>query len=113
MLRKNGILSITAGAWEGQRLAEIDLLGGKLELAVGAPGLARLAGAALLPVFTVRGPDADVIRVVIEAPLSIPGDDSTDLALLAATRQFGALLERYIHRFPLEWRDWKSLKIPT
>ena len=111
LLRNNGILSITAGAWEGQRLAEIDLLGGKLELAVGAPGLARLTGAALLPVFTVRGADESTIRVIIEKPLSIPTDGSMDEALQAAAHQFGDLLASYVRRYPTEWRDWKNLKL--
>ena len=112
-LRKNEIISITAGAWEGSRLAHVDILGGKLELAVGAPGLARLAGAALLPVFTVRGSATDPIRVVIEKPLSVRADGDMDDAVVEATRQFGALLEDYVGRYPAEWRDWKSLKLPT
>ncbi len=111
LLRKNGIVSITAGAWEGQRLAEIGLLGGKLELAVGAPGLARLTGAALLPVFTIRGPDENTIRVIIEKPLSIPAESGTDEVLQRTARQFGDLLESYIRRYPIEWRDWKNLKL--
>jgi len=111
-LKKNEIVSITAGAWEGSRLAQVDLLGGRLELAVGAPGLARLAGAALLPVFTVRGPPDGAIRVVIEKPLSIPAEGGMDEAVQEAARQFGALLEDYVRRYPAEWRDWKSLELP-
>jgi hypothetical protein len=112
LLRNNGILSITAGAWEGQRLAESDLLGGKLELAVGAPGLARLTGAALLPVFTVRGAGESTIKVIIEKPLSIPAEGTMDEALQAATQQFADLLESYVRRYPTEWRDWKNLRLP-
>jgi len=112
-LRKNEVVSITAGAWEGARLAQLDILGGKLELAVGAPGIARLAGAALLPVFTVRGPADERIRVVIEAPISIAAEGSMDDAVQDAARQFGALLESYIRRYPAEWRDWKNLKVQT
>ena len=113
LLRNDGIVSITAGAWEGLRLAEIDLLGGKLELAVGAPGLARLTGAALLPVFTVRGPDVNALQVIIEKPLSIPEEANKDEALQAAAQQFGELLENYVLRYPTEWRDWKNLKLPA
>src|SRR6187402_535688 len=32
-LHRNGIVSITAGAWEGQRVATVSLLGGTLDLA--------------------------------------------------------------------------------
>jgi lauroyl/myristoyl acyltransferase len=112
-LRKNEIVSITAGAWEGSRLAQVDLLGGKLELAGGAPGLARLAGAALLPVFTIRGATDDTIRVIVDKPLSIPAEGGIDHAVQEAARQFGTLLEDYVCRYPAEWRDWKNLKLPA
>jgi lauroyl/myristoyl acyltransferase len=113
VLAQNGILSITAGDWEGQRIAGIDVCGGKLHLAVGAPRFARLAGAALLPVFTVRGADLQTIRVVIEPALAVPIDGTTDDALQAAAQAFGRLLERYVRRYPAEWGDWKKLELPA
>ena len=112
VLMQNGILSITAGDWEGQRIAGIDVCGGKLDLAVGAPRLARLSGAALLPVFTVRGTDRDMIRVVIEPALAVPRDGDIDDALQGAAQGFGRLLEHYVRRYPAEWRDWKKLELP-
>jgi lauroyl/myristoyl acyltransferase len=111
VLAQNGILSITAGDWEGQRIASIDVCGGKLPLAVGAPRFARLAGAALLPVFTVRGADRQTISVVIEPALGVPADGSSDDALQAAAQAFGRLLERYVRRYPAEWRDWQRLEL--
>jgi hypothetical protein len=112
VLKHNGVLTITAGDWEGQRIAAIDLCGGTFELAVGAPRLARLSGAALLPVFTVRGPDQDTIRVVIEPALAVPPDGQGDDALQFAAQGFGRSLERYVMRYPTEWRDWKKLSLP-
>ncbi len=112
LLKRNGIVSITAGAWEGQRLAEIDLLGGKLELAVGAPGLARLSGAALLPVFAVRGDDC-ALRVAVEPPIAIERGGDADASLQDAARRFGERLEPWIRRHPAQWRDWKSLTLPA
>jgi len=113
VLAQNGILSITAGDWEGQRIAGVDVCGGKLHLAVGAPRFARLAGAALLPVFTVRGTDQQTIRVVIEPALAVPTDGKTDDALQGAAQAFGRLLERYVRRYPAEWRDWNRLELPA
>lgn len=109
---QNGVVSITAGDWEGQRLAGVDICGGKLELAVGPPRLARLCGAALLPVFTVRGADQDTIRVVIEPALAVPRDGDADDALQGAAQAFGRLLEHYVMRYPTEWLDWKKLEMP-
>jgi len=109
VLRRNGIVSITAGAWEGQRVAIVSLLGGTLELAVGAPGLARLAGARLLPVFTVRERDG-ALRVVVEPPIAVARDGDADAALDLAARAFATRLDDYVRRYPAQWRDWKSLK---
>ena len=113
VLKQNGILTITAGDWEGQRITTVDLCGGTIDLAVGAPRLARLSGAALLPVFTVRGPDQDTIRVVVEAALAVAAKGDLDDALQGAAQAFGRSLERYILRYPAEWRDWKSLQLPS
>jgi len=109
VLRRNGAVSITAGAWEGQRVAATALLGGTLELAVGAPGLARLAGAPLLPVFTVRDDDG-TLRVIVEPAIEVARDGDADAALDAAAQAFAARLDAYVRRFPAQWRDWKSLR---
>lgn len=109
VLERNGIVSITAGAWEGQRLAVVELLGGTLELAVGAPGLARLAGATLLPVFAVRD-DAGALRVTLDAPIPVAREGDTDAALQEAAQRFAGRLEPWIRRYPAQWRDWKSLQ---
>jgi len=110
-LKKNEIISITAGAWEGAKLVPVAMLGGELELAIGAPGLARLAGSTLLPVFTVRDADDERIRVIIEAPLTFPADANGDEAVEAAARQFGTLIDAYVRRYPAQWRDWKNLNL--
>jgi len=113
VLARNGILSITAGDWEGQRIAGIDVCGGKLRLAVGAPRLARLNRAALLPVFTVREADQQTIRVVIEPALAVPMGGDADAALQGAAQAFGRVLEGYIRRYPAQWRDWARLELPA
>jgi lauroyl/myristoyl acyltransferase len=110
VLRGNGIVSITAGAWEGQRVAIVPLLGGTLELAVGAPGLARLAGARLLPVFTVRERDG-ALRVVVEPSMTVAHDGDADKALDVAAHAFAKRLDDYVRRYPAQWRDWKSLRL--
>jgi lauroyl/myristoyl acyltransferase len=112
LLKRNGIVSITAGAWEGQRLAKVDLLGGKLELAVGAPGLARLSGAALLPVFALRDPGDATLRVIVEPPIPVANVGDADAALQEAAQRFGELMERHVRGHPAQWRDWKNLKLP-
>lgn len=108
-LKRNGIVSITAGAWEGQRLAGIELLGGTLELAVGAPGLERLAGAPLLPVFAVRD-ERGSLRVTVDAPIPVERGRDVDAALQEAAQRYAERLEPWIRRYPAQWRDWKNLR---
>ena len=112
LLKRNGIVSITAGAWEGQRLAKVDLLGGTLQLAVGAPGLARLSGAALLPVFALRDPGDATLRVIVEPPIPVANVGDADAALQEAAQRFAERMERYVLGHPAQWRDWKNLKLP-
>lgn len=109
LLRDNKIVSITAGAWEGRRLAISKLLNGTIELATGAPALAERCNAALLPVFTVR--DFGHIRVIIDRPIAIPSNPDTTARLALMTQEFCNRLEPLVLAYPDQWRDWKNLNI--
>jgi lauroyl/myristoyl acyltransferase len=106
-LGAGGIVSITAGAWEGSGLVEGPLLGGKLPLAVGAPRLALLTGADVLPVFAIRDRQQR-FTVVIEPPINL----SPDLAPVECCAHAGAEYlkrhESWILQFPEQWRGWKE-----
>ncbi len=65
-LAQNEIISVTAGAWEGARVAVVDVGGCALDLATGAPGLALMTGAALLPVITIRDDASGEIHVIVK-----------------------------------------------
>lgn len=106
-LNDNGILSITAGAWEGSDLAEGALLGGRLSVALGAPRLAARTGAALLPVFTMREPDG-TFRVVIEQPIALPADLPRRSAECAAAQEYLTRHDDWVARNPDQWRGWKE-----
>jgi hypothetical protein len=111
LLRDNEIVSITAGAWEGRRVATTKLLGGTIELATGAPALAERCNSALLPVFTVRDCDIGSIRVIIDRPIPIPSQQDTAARLALMTQEFGNRLEPHLLAHPDQWRDWKNLQI--
>ncbi|HNB25668.1 MAG TPA: hypothetical protein PLR41_01810 [Alphaproteobacteria bacterium] len=106
-LRHNGLLSITAGAWEGSDLIAGTLLDGRMKIALGAPRLAALTGAALLPVFTVREADGS-FHVAIEAPLALPPGLGRRDAECAAAQAYLARHEPWIARYPDQWRGWKE-----
>ena len=103
-LERNRLVVIAANGSEGSPLA-IPFLGGTLNLALGAPTLALLHDAPLLPLFTVpdrsRGFD-----VIIERPLDCGSSGRTDRRAGDMARRFAQLLETYVRRYPTVWRSW-------
>lgn len=101
-LKTNGLVSITA-IQSGRRRGERPFLGGRLQLAKGAPSMAFETGAPLLPVFVVPGGEGYV--VCIEAPLVArsPVKEEAEEELLSA---YVPLLERYVRAHPDLWRGW-------
>lgn len=106
-LRAGGIVSITAGAWEGSDLAEGTLLGGRLNLAIGAPRLAVLTGAALVPVFSIRDPGQG-FRTIIEPPIAPMAAQTPEETCSAAAAEYLRRHEPWVRRFPDQWRGWKE-----
>ncbi len=109
-LADNQLVSITAGAWEGQHMARGPLLGGSFVLATGAARLAYSSGAQLLPVVTLRTADASGYRVSIAPPILDPEAPDRNAALRQATLKYLTVMEAAIRRSPTQWRGWKSLE---
>jgi lauroyl/myristoyl acyltransferase len=99
-LSENRVVTITAIA-QGRRVHMTPVFGGSLPVAAGAPHLAHWAGAPLLPVFCVE--DRGVYRVMVEEPLPVPASVSREEAELAATRAYGAALERFVEKHASMW----------
>lgn len=106
-LHAGEIVSITAGAWEGSNLAEGALLGGRLALAVGAPRLAALTGAELLPVFSIRDPEVG-FRTIIEPPIALRIESPSEEQCAIAAAEYIRRHEPWVWRFPDQWRGWKE-----
>jgi lauroyl/myristoyl acyltransferase len=83
------------------------VFGGRLPVAVGAPRLAALTGAPLLPAFTVRDPKLGW-RIAIEEPIAIPSHGSSDERCIAATAAFLRRSETWVRQFPDQWRAWSK-----
>jgi lauroyl/myristoyl acyltransferase len=109
-LKENGIISVTAGAWEGARVAAVEVQGCLLDLSTGAPGLALLTGATLLPVFTVREADSTRIRVVIDKPIDTGRGADKDEKLFNAAQEFADRTKAYVAQYPFQWRDWEKVR---
>lgn len=108
VLRQNGLVSITAGAWEGIALRHGKIFGGNFKLATGAPALALLTGAPLHPVVTVR--DGAGYRVYIAESISLREQRGRDDALQVAVERFFHTTEPFVRQYPEQWSSWKYLQ---
>ncbi len=111
-LKDGEVVSIVASATEGTEMVKGPVFGGRLSVAVGAPRLAGLTGAPLLPTFTVRDPQAG-FRVVIEPPIALQSGASTDERVAAAIAEFLRRSEPWVRRYPEQWRAWSKWKRPA
>jgi lauroyl/myristoyl acyltransferase len=106
-LKAGEIVSIVASSTEGYEMIKGPIFGGRLPVAVGAPRLAGLTGAPLLPAFMVRDPEIGW-RLAIEAPVAIASDKSSDERCIAAVAEFLDRSEPWVRRFPEQWRAWSK-----
>jgi lauroyl/myristoyl acyltransferase len=106
-LKAGEVVSIVAGGTEGSDMVQGPVFGGRLPVAVGAPRLAALTGAPLLPAFTVRDPKLGW-RIAIEDPIAIPSHGSSDERCIAATAEFLRRSEPWVRQFPDQWRAWSK-----
>jgi lauroyl/myristoyl acyltransferase len=106
-LKAGEVVSIVASSTEGFEMIKGPIFGGRLPVAVGAPRLAGLTGAPLLPAFTVRDPKVGW-RIVIEEPIQIASDKSSDERCIAAVTEFLDRSEPWVRRFPEQWRAWSK-----
>lgn len=106
-LKAGGIVSIAATSTEGSDLVKAPVFGGWLLVGVGAPRLAALTGAPLLPVFTVRDPEIG-FRTTVDAPIEIAPDRSSDERCAAAVIEYLERSEPWVRKFPEQWRAWSE-----
>lgn len=104
------VVTIVAASTEGSDMIKGPIFGGRLPVAVGAPRLAGLTGAPLLPLFMVR--DGDTFRVAIEAPIPLIADGSVDERCVAAAAEFLRRSDPWVRKFPEQWRAWSKWRAP-
>lgn len=104
-LRDNRIVTITGQRGTGRTVAG-KFLDGTLTLAPGAPTLAHLTGAALLPAFAFRAEDGRV-ELTIEPPIAITG--ARDQAVADAVQEYATRSQPYVLRHPAQWLSWVQL----
>lgn len=106
-LKSGEVVSIVAANTEGFEMVEGPIFGGLLPVAVGAPRLAALTGAPLLPTFVVRDPERG-FRVVIEPPIPLDPKQPADERTVAAASEYLRRSEAWVRRYPEQWRAWSK-----
>jgi lauroyl/myristoyl acyltransferase len=111
LLSKGEIISITAGHWEGKRIAYAPIGNAGLPISIGAPSLANSTGATLLPLFIARDrPTGDAgFRVIVGDPIDCSQANSRDESVRAAVGDFARQLVPLVQKYPDQWRGWKYL----
>ena len=106
-LKAGEVVSIVASSTEGYEMIKGSIFGGQLPVAVGAPRLAGLTGAPLLPAFTVRDPKLGW-RIVVEEPIALASDRTPDERSIAAVAEFLRRSDPWVRRYPEQWRAWSK-----
>lgn len=106
-LKAGEVVSIVAANTEGFEMVEGPIFGGLLPVAVGAPRLAALAGAPLLPTFVVRDAEHG-FRIVIEPPITLDPKQPADERTVAAVAEYLRRSEPWVRRYPEQWRAWSK-----
>ena len=103
-LLAGGIVSVSALCNDWGPVV-VPILAGTTRLAYGAPGLAHDTDVSVFPVFAMREADGRLM-VIIEPPLDLSKGATTREAAIHATHQYAGILDRYIRRYPAQWRAW-------
>lgn len=105
-LRDNAVVTITAGP-SSQQPVQLKFLEGEVALATGAPDLAFIAKAPLLPLHTVQLHDGR-FEVTIEKPIKAERGSDRRAFSEDAAREYLGRLEPIVLSHPHQWRGWSQ-----
>ncbi len=83
-------------------------LDGRIGLAPGAVLLARRTGAALLPAFAFRDPEAGLV-VTVAPPIEVADGGATAQAIRQAAGDYARVLAPYVSKYPGQWKGWRQI----
>jgi lauroyl/myristoyl acyltransferase len=108
LLADNGVMCVAGDGKEGQHRLGVTFLRHSITFSTGMLTLARMSGAAILPLFGWRDADGGV-RVVVCPPLPATTLDR-GRERRECLEQYAALLESHIRRDPGQYRNWHLLQ---
>jgi len=105
-LQKNGVVSITVGDM-AQRVVQAPFMNGAINLSTGPAELARMSGAALLPVFAVRDGDGGY-AVHVGRPLGTADTGSKEF-IQSVAEEYADQLAPFVLDHPDCWKSWEMV----
>jgi lauroyl/myristoyl acyltransferase len=67
--------------------------------------LARMSGAAILPILCLEREDGKA-SLILEEAIRVGDDDDRERQIEGVLSRYAELMERYIHRDPASYRSW-------
>ncbi|MGH7833350.1 MAG: lysophospholipid acyltransferase family protein [Candidatus Binatia bacterium] len=107
-LQHNAIICIPADGGSGQKIIPIQFLGRTGAFSTGMVSLAKISGAAILPLFCFQESTGGT-KVVIEAPVRVESNVDKERSLENSIFGYISLLEAYVRRYPEQYRNWHLL----
>ncbi len=104
LLRRNQVIAMLGDRWEGGKSEVVPFFGRPIRFPAGAPSVALITGAPILPVFTVLLPNGRY-RSWMDPPIRVirePGTDSREL-VRRKTIEIAAVFEKRIASHPDQW----------
>jgi lauroyl/myristoyl acyltransferase len=104
-LNQNAILCIAGDGKTGQKMIPQRFLGRPDFFSTGIVSLAKISGAAILPMFCIRERDGRTI-LAIEKPIKVQKSNDREESLESSVADYINLLEAYIRRYPEQYINW-------
>jgi KDO2-lipid IV(A) lauroyltransferase len=110
-LRENNILCILGDQRETQGGVFVDFFGRPAGTATGPVVLAMRTQAVILPVFSLRRPNDELV-VVVEPAFQLEDSGDREKDIYANTARLTKIIERYVSEYPSQWfwlhKRWKK-----
>ena len=107
-LRENALLCLAADGEYGAKFLSVPMLGTRCQFSSGMVSLARLSGAAIIPVVCWQTEDGRA-RLVIEEPIHVSQDADRERQTEQILPHYAALVERDVRHNPASYRNWHTL----
>ena len=104
-LKRNAIVCIAGDGKTGKKFISLKFLGHTEFFSTGMVSLSRISGATILPIFCMRERNGKRY-LVIERPIAVARESNRECTLKNSVAKYAALLERYIRRYPEQYRNW-------